>query len=179
LIATRWHDLADSLGEPGEEALAGDFIQLLIREGLVKPDGLTSADWETWNAGYNVSLRVEALLNELDPHVARILPARKGGATARSFDRAGLVDRRRRCGLCLHRVRVGRSPAHERRRPLLGNLNALVSDAITGLIDRDARRQERWSLRRVRSVSWLFAPQGFSELALDDHRHRAVADVDG
>ncbi len=30
---------ADCLGEPGEETLAGDFIQLLIREGLVKPHG--------------------------------------------------------------------------------------------------------------------------------------------
>ena len=85
LIPTRWQDLAEGLGEPGEETLAGDFIQLLIREGLVKPQGLTAADWETWNAGYNVRLRVEALLSELDPHVARILPGAKGRSNSTKF----------------------------------------------------------------------------------------------
>lgn len=85
LIPTRWHDVADCLGEPGEEALAGDFIQLLIREGLVKPEGLTATDWETWNAGYNVVLRVEALLSELDPHVARILPGARGRSSSSKF----------------------------------------------------------------------------------------------
>ena len=74
---------ADS--EPGEEALAGDFIQLLIREGLVKPEGLAAADWETWNAGYNVGLRVEVLLNELDPHVARMLLGAKGRSNSTKF----------------------------------------------------------------------------------------------
>jgi len=83
LVPTRWQTMADHMGEPGEESLAGDFIQLLIREGLVKPNALSVSDWETWNAGYNVSLRIEALLAELDPHVARILPgakARGGGS---------------------------------------------------------------------------------------------------
>jgi hypothetical protein len=70
---------------PGEETLAGDFIQLLIREGLVKPKALGAVDWKTWNAGYNVSLRIEALLTELDPHVVRILPGAKGRSGGSKF----------------------------------------------------------------------------------------------
>ena len=80
LLSARWQDMSEYLGEPGEETLAGDFIQLLIREGLVKPDPLGASDWEVWNAGYNVELRIDALLGELDPHVSRTLP----GARARS-----------------------------------------------------------------------------------------------
>lgn len=85
LIPTRWHDMADCLGDPGEETLAGDFIQLLIREGLVKPRGFSSSDWETWNAGYNVGLRIDALLAELDPHIARILQGVKGRSGSSKF----------------------------------------------------------------------------------------------
>jgi len=85
LIPTRWHDMADCLGEPGEETLAGDFIQLLIREGLVKPKGFSKSDWETWNVGYNVGLRVEALLSELDPYVARMLPGAKSRSGSSKF----------------------------------------------------------------------------------------------
>jgi hypothetical protein len=85
LVATRWQKMAESLGEPGEEALAGDFIQLLIREGLVQPRGFSAADWETWNAGYNVGLRIDALLAELDAHVARILQGAKGRSGSSKF----------------------------------------------------------------------------------------------
>lgn len=85
LIPTRWHDMADCLGDPGEETLAGDFIQLLIREGLVKPKGFIDSDWEIWNAGYNISLRIDALLVELDPHVARILVGAKGRSGGSKF----------------------------------------------------------------------------------------------
>jgi hypothetical protein len=85
LIPTRWQDMADCLGEPGEEALAGDFIQLLIREGLVKPRAFSVGDWEAWNAGYNVALRVDALLTELDAHVARVLPAARGRSGGSKF----------------------------------------------------------------------------------------------
>ncbi len=85
LIATRWQELAASLGEAGQETLAGDFVQLLIREGLVKPEGIAAADWETWNAGYNISLRIESLLNELDPHVASILPGARGRSNSTKF----------------------------------------------------------------------------------------------
>lgn len=82
LILRRWQEVADDLGEPGEETLAGDFIQLLIREGLVKPDPLRASDWNAWNAGYNVELRLDALLAELDPHVVRLLPGSKGRSGA-------------------------------------------------------------------------------------------------
>lgn len=85
LIPTRWHEMADCLGDPGEETLAGDFIQLLIREGLVKPNGFSVSDWDTWNAGYNIGLRIDALLAELDPHVARILPGAKGRSGGSKF----------------------------------------------------------------------------------------------
>ena len=85
LIPTRWQEMAERLGDPGEETLAGDFIQLLIREGLVKPKGFSASDWEMWNAGYNVSLRIEALLTELDPHVARLLPGAKGRSGGSKF----------------------------------------------------------------------------------------------
>jgi len=85
LIPTRWQTMADCIGDAGEETLVGDFIQLLIREGLVKPEALSVTDWETWNAGYNVALRIEALLAELDPHVARILPGAKGRSGGSKF----------------------------------------------------------------------------------------------
>jgi hypothetical protein len=85
LIPTRWQEMADCLGDPGEETLAGDFIQLLIREGLVKPSGFSKSDWETWNAGYNVGLRIDALLAELDPHVAHLLPGAKGRSGSSKF----------------------------------------------------------------------------------------------
>ena len=79
LIASRWHDLADAIGDPGEESIVGDFIQLLIREGLVKPKPLELDDWQSWNSGFNVVLRIDALLDELDPFVKRLLPGAKRG----------------------------------------------------------------------------------------------------
>lgn len=80
LIAQRWHDMSDHLAEPGEESLAGDFVQLLIREGLVKPEPLDAVDWKTWNGGYNVLLRLSSLLEELDP----VVRSMRAGATWRS-----------------------------------------------------------------------------------------------
>lgn len=68
----RWHDMSDHLAEPGEDSLGGDFVQLLIREGLVKPHPLDSADWKTWNGGFNVLLRLDAFLGELDPLVRQM-----------------------------------------------------------------------------------------------------------
>jgi hypothetical protein len=85
LISARWQTMAECIGEPGEETLVGDFIQLLIREGLVKPKALGASDWETWNAGYNVTLRIEALLAELDSYVAHILPGAKGRSNSSKF----------------------------------------------------------------------------------------------
>lgn len=85
LVPTRWQTMADCMAEPGEESLAGDFIQLLIREGLVKPNALSVSDWETWNAGYNVALRIEALLAELDPHVAQMIPGAKSRSGSSKF----------------------------------------------------------------------------------------------
>jgi hypothetical protein len=77
LLARRWHDMAESIGDPGEESLEGDFLQLLIREGLVKPPPFEANDWTVWNGGYNVLLRVDAFLDELDPYVRQIDPALK------------------------------------------------------------------------------------------------------
>jgi hypothetical protein len=81
LLARRWQDMAESMGESGEGSLEGDFVQLLIREGLVKPQPFEGTDWTSWNAGYNVLLRVDTFLDELDPHVKRIDPnLRKTGS---------------------------------------------------------------------------------------------------
>ena len=51
----------------------------------MKPKGFSASDWETWNAGYNVSLRIEALLTELDPHIARLVPGAKGRSGGSKF----------------------------------------------------------------------------------------------
>jgi hypothetical protein len=64
MISTRWQALAESLGEAGAGSLGGDFVQMLIREGLVTPTKLTMADWQAWNRGYEVLLRLDALLVE-------------------------------------------------------------------------------------------------------------------
>ena len=72
LVSRRWHDMAGSIAEPGEESLRGDFVHLLIREGLVKPEPFTMSTWNDWNAGYNVLLRADAFLEELDPLVKHI-----------------------------------------------------------------------------------------------------------
>jgi hypothetical protein len=77
LISTRWHEMAIGLADPGDESLAGDFLQLLIREGLVKPEPFVDDDWRAWNKGYKVLLRVDALLNELDPHIRQLDPSLK------------------------------------------------------------------------------------------------------
>lgn len=81
LISQRWHDMSHHIGEPGEESLAGDFVQLLIREGRVKPEPLSAEDWQTWNGGYNFLLRLDAFLTELDPAVRRMRPAAKWKST--------------------------------------------------------------------------------------------------
>lgn len=82
LISQRWHDMSGHLAEPGEESLAGDFIQLLIREGLVKPQPLAADDWERWNGGFNVLLRLDSFLTELDPLVRRMRPMAKWRSTS-------------------------------------------------------------------------------------------------
>jgi hypothetical protein len=85
LLSQRWHDMAPAL-EDGDRAvdadgadgsLSQDFVQLLIREGLVKPNPLDAATWRTWNAGFNVLLELESFLDELDPHVQQIQPGSK------------------------------------------------------------------------------------------------------
>ena len=81
LVSQRWHDMSRYLGEPGEESLAGDFVQLLIREDLVKPEPLAKQDWEMWNGGYNVLLRLDAFLTELDPAVRQMRSAAKWKTT--------------------------------------------------------------------------------------------------
>jgi hypothetical protein len=75
LIATRWQDMTASIAEPGEESLAGDFVQLLTREGLVKPDPFSHDDWIAWNSGFQVLLRVSSLLDELEPIVKQLDPS--------------------------------------------------------------------------------------------------------
>jgi hypothetical protein len=94
LVSQRWHDIGAHLGDPGEDTLGGDFVQLLIREGLVKPKALDLPDWHAWNAGYNVLLRLDALLEELDPHVQQTQPnsRRRSGLTKRWIYRVWRAD---------------------------------------------------------------------------------------
>jgi hypothetical protein len=85
LVAQRWHDMASALedgdraveGDAGDGSLSQDFVQLLIREGLVKPSPLDATTWTTWNSGFNVLLKLESFLDELDPHVQRLQPGSK------------------------------------------------------------------------------------------------------
>jgi hypothetical protein len=81
-MAQRWHDMSDHLAEPGEESLGGDFVQLLIREGLVKPQPLGTADWKTWNGGFNVLLRLDSFLGELDPLIRQMRQGSKLKSTS-------------------------------------------------------------------------------------------------
>lgn len=102
LISQRWHDMAEALenDEPDVEgvleegSLSHDFITLLIREGLVKPDPLNAEAWATWNAGYNTLLKIETFLDELDPHVQLLQPASKkqSGSTRRWVYRVWRAD---------------------------------------------------------------------------------------
>jgi hypothetical protein len=51
LRAERWQDMANAIGEVSDDTLEGDFVRLLVREGLVKPPPFTTADWDAWNTG--------------------------------------------------------------------------------------------------------------------------------
>jgi hypothetical protein len=73
-VLTRWQDFTDLIPEPGAESLVGDFAEMLIWEGLVKPEALTRSDWVSWNAGYRIFLRLGVLLEEMTPHVLALWP---------------------------------------------------------------------------------------------------------
>ena len=67
------------IGGLGAESLGGDFVQLLVREGFVKPSSFSESDWNAWNAGYKVLQRISTFLDELDPHMRRIDSSLKRG----------------------------------------------------------------------------------------------------
>jgi len=66
-VETRWQDMTDAMRDSYGDGLANDFVQLLTREGLVKPPALMDRDWAAWNRGFDVALRVDGFLSELTP----------------------------------------------------------------------------------------------------------------
>ena len=147
LVSRRWHDMATHIGEPGEETLAGDFIQLLIREKLVKPQPIDSSSWAAWNAGYGVLLRLGSFLDELDPYVAKgLLSAgrRSSGLTKRwiyNVWRAGSIE----LGFGFGAAAGDSDPESD---PIVfafvGNKNASAEEAMAAVgVDRGHRG--RWS----------------------------------
>jgi hypothetical protein len=76
LIRRRWQDMADFLREQ-DSALTSDFVAMLEKEGLVKPDALTHADWDAWRTGSMVSLRLATLLRESLQQLKEVQPGFK------------------------------------------------------------------------------------------------------
>jgi hypothetical protein len=76
-VQARWQDFAVTTAEPHEETLQGDFVRMLVAEGLVKPDAITSEHWTRWNRGAHVLSVLETLLGEARPQLERLSPGLK------------------------------------------------------------------------------------------------------
>ena len=149
LLSQRWHDMSRHIGEPGRESLPGDFVQLLIEEGLVKPEPLTAEGWKTWNRGYNVLLRLESLLNELDPEIRRMRTNAKRRST-NGLSKRWIYRVWRAEGVELG-FGLGAAPGDKQPRAdpiafaFVGNTSASEEDAMRAVgVDRGTRY--RWSL---------------------------------
>ncbi|MGD9695480.1 MAG: PD-(D/E)XK nuclease family protein [Thermoleophilia bacterium] len=73
-VMSRWQALAAVTASVGEGGLPGEFVSMLVEEGLVMPESLGSVDWDTWNRGAAVMARVKALLTEARREIARVVP---------------------------------------------------------------------------------------------------------
>lgn len=73
-MPTRWQELGALIAEPGEADLAGDFLEMLIEEGLVVPQALGTDDWHTWNRGAAILARLKLLLREARPGMQALSP---------------------------------------------------------------------------------------------------------
>ena len=76
LVRRRWQFIADALA-PSRRQLADDFTAMLREEGLVHPQPLTTADWETWREGNRITRVLSSLLGECDELMVRVAPGFK------------------------------------------------------------------------------------------------------
>jgi hypothetical protein len=76
LILRRWQALGDFLLSSGQP-LALDFVTMLEKEGLVKPNAMASADWQAWREGHQVAQRLAALLKEAGQELQAVAPGFK------------------------------------------------------------------------------------------------------
>jgi hypothetical protein len=77
LVSARWQSFAGVIADPTEDGVAGDFVRMLIAEGLVEPAPFTRDDWGAWNSGAHVLSRLETLLGESRPLLERLSPGLK------------------------------------------------------------------------------------------------------
>ena len=87
LIAARWQELAQVIADPFEDGEAGDFVRMLIEEGLVVPQAITTEDLAVWNRGAAVLTRIKVLLTEARPAIVQISPGLKPNNRWGSDDR--------------------------------------------------------------------------------------------
>jgi hypothetical protein len=64
LVLCRWQALGTFLYASTNQ-LAQDFAAMLAREGLLKPEAITTDDWEAWQRGSDVTRRLAKLLEEI------------------------------------------------------------------------------------------------------------------
>lgn len=101
LLQTRWQELASAIADAFTEGEAGDFVRMLIEEGLVVPDAITAEDLETWNRGAAVLARIKAVLVEARPGVCALSPG------LRPSSRWGSDERWIYSGYASERIEVG------------------------------------------------------------------------
>jgi hypothetical protein len=98
LVLRRWQALGDFLRE-SDRTLARDFAEMLEQEGLVTPNALSTADWNAWSAGSQVTRRLRTLLEESADDLQLVAPGFKKmnavtlsntGAIYRSMEFEGL-----------------------------------------------------------------------------------------
>jgi hypothetical protein len=63
LRAIRWQSLADSLGDPGLETLASDFVELLMSEDLAAPPAINEDDWRSLHGAPRAFSRLVRLIS--------------------------------------------------------------------------------------------------------------------
>lgn len=73
-VASRWQDLAGSLGQASGDGLPGEFVRMLIHERLVMPTPLTHRDWDAWNRGSAVAGRLRLILDETQSAIGLLSP---------------------------------------------------------------------------------------------------------
>lgn len=74
LHQARWQDLGEAIVEPAANGEAGDFVRMLIKEGIVVPQAITAADLAAWNAGAAVLARIKELLSEARAGISELSP---------------------------------------------------------------------------------------------------------